>query len=104
MPFYPDIKIEHNGHIIRGKDRKRIVWGLAKRKQRGATISEVTAALGKAANGVSGCLSILHGQGHVALLAEQRGEQQIYVLPKYVGDRETVPRRQHHCDGCGCFK
>ena len=39
----------------------------------------------------SGVLSVLHKTGRIARLKERRQRSQVYVLPQYVGGRETAP-------------
>lgn len=44
---------------------------------------------------VSGALSNLHRSGSIVRLREKRGRSGIYVLPKHVDGRETVPVRSN---------
>jgi hypothetical protein len=42
----------------------------------------------------SSALSTLHRLGQLAMLAERRDRCHVYVVPKYIGERDTVePRR-----------
>ena len=49
----------------------------------------------------SGCLSVLHLLDIVVRLKERRNRCSIYVLPEFVGGRETSERVKHTCKHCG---
>lgn len=57
----------------------------------GATWGDVAFALDLHHGQASASLSALHQAERIARLKERRGRSQIYVLPQYVGDRETAP-------------
>jgi len=59
----------------------------------GATWGEVAFALDLHHGQASASLSSLHQADRIVRLKERRGRSQIYVLPQYVGDRETAPFR-----------
>lgn len=61
----------------------------------GATWSEVASRLHLHHGQASGSLSALHLEGRIARLTERRDRSQVYVLPQYVGDRETVPHKSN---------
>jgi hypothetical protein len=51
----------------------------------------------------SWALSVLHKDGMIARLATSRSRCRVYVLPEYVGDRETEShgRKARACSNCG---
>lgn len=58
----------------------------------GWTVAEVRHAIPDEHHGtISGALSNLHQKGLVARLKERRSRCQVYVVPEFVGDRETAP-------------
>lgn len=60
----------------------------------GMTWREVSAATGLGHGSVSAALSRLHAAGKITRLSAVRDRLKIYVLPEWVGDRETeTPRR-----------
>lgn len=59
--------------------------------QRGLTVVDLREVTGLHHGQASSVLSVLHKAGKIARLAERRDRCQVYVLPEYVRDRETVP-------------
>lgn len=55
----------------------------------GLTWKELADTYGWHHGNASGALSVLHKEGHIARLAEARGKCKVYVLPEYVGARDT---------------
>lgn len=74
--------------------RARILALLEDRAGVGATWREASLTLEgrEHHSGFTSSLSTLHKAGKVVALTETRGKCSVYVLPKYVGGRETVPR------------
>lgn len=64
---------------------------LEHREQLGVTWKELAAVEGWGHGSTSRVLSDLHRTGHAARLTEKRDRCAVYVLPVYVGDRETEP-------------
>lgn len=72
--------------------RQRIVLGLVKQRgAQGITVKELRDATGWHHGIASGPLSVLHKEGHLVRLQERRLRCQVYVLPRYVMDRDTSP-------------
>lgn len=61
----------------------------------GLTTSEAVELLGMSAGTVSGQLSGMNRTGMAARLNDRRNGQSVYVLPRYVNGRETIPFRGH---------
>lgn len=59
--------------------------------QHGVTVAEVMATLDLGHGQSSSALSHLHRRGQAKRLKERRNGQEIYVLPKYVGERKESP-------------
>jgi hypothetical protein len=56
----------------------------------GVTVAEQTKAMEVPHHGTaSGTLSTLHKSGRLCRLSETRGGQKVYVLPEFVGGRDT---------------
>jgi hypothetical protein len=80
---------------------------LAEAGVEGATSLELSQRLGHDTPGASGSpvarsLSEMHEAGEVVRLAVYKNRYSTYVLPEFVNGRTTIPRGQHHCDGCTC--
>lgn len=68
----------------------------------GVTVADVRRKLRIHHGTASGLLSALHREGVIMRLADKRGAYKIYVLPRYVGKRETERQgRAHTCPECG---
>lgn len=76
-----------------GDRQRRVLWFLAGCRNHGATWKELSEATGWHHGTASGALSVLHKTGHIARLRESRSRCKIYVLPQYVGGRDTEPHR-----------
>lgn len=51
---------------------------------------------------LSGTLSVLHRVGAASRLSQKRGRCKVYVLPEFVGDRDTEQQgRKKNCPHCG---
>lgn len=59
--------------------------------QRGVTVAEIMDTLGIGHGQASSALSHLHRTEEAKRLKERRNGQEIYVLPKYVGERKESP-------------
>lgn len=59
----------------------------------GLTNNEAGELLGMSPGTVSGQLSVMNRIGMVARLNERRNGQSVYVLPRYVNGRDTIPFR-----------
>ena len=59
----------------------------------GLTTNEAAELLGLSVGTVSGQLSMMNRMGMAARLNDRRDGQSVYVLPKYVNGRETIPFR-----------
>ena len=62
------------------------------RADRGVTVVEFRHETGLHHGQASSVLSVLHKVGRIARLTERRDRASIYVLPEYVGGRETARR------------
>ena len=78
-----------------GQRQRQVLDHLSRMEGDGATWAEVAAALSLHHGQASASLSSLHLEGRVERLKERRGRSQIYVLPEYVGERETAPHRSN---------
>jgi hypothetical protein len=79
----------------RSETRQQRIMGLLRmRGSYGATWREASTHIEDRLHhsGFTSSLSTLHKTGRVAALAEQREHCNVYVLPEYVGERETVAR------------
>ena len=72
-------------------------------RETGSTWKEIAEASGWHHGTVSGALSVLHKTGKIARLLETRARCRVYVLPSYIGDRETDSqgRKPKPCPNCG---
>lgn len=72
-------------------------------RETGATWKEIAESSGWHHGTVSGALSVLHKTGKIARLLDKRARCRIYVLPTYIGDRETDSqgRKPKPCPNCG---
>lgn len=72
-------------------------------RETGSTWKEIAEASGWHHGTVSGALSVLHKTGKIARLLETRARCRVYVLPPYIGDRETDSqgRKPKPCSNCG---
>lgn len=82
-----------NRRGIDGENQAPIAALLLAAGERGETSAILGATLGRGHGQVSGALSTMHKNGHVAMLAEIRDGQHVYVLPQFVAGRATEPRR-----------
>lgn len=69
-----------------------------------------------AVSGWGGCFTVLHQEGLISALADQREGHHVYVLPEWVMERTTWPGYRHkgtvtvikplvivkHCETCTC--
>ena len=80
--------------------RQRAVLALlGTAEDRGLTWAELADLGGWHHGQASGALSALHKSGLVAMLTDRRQRSHVYVLPRYVGDRETRAHGSHRHDG-----
>jgi hypothetical protein len=50
----------------------------------------------------SGVLSVLNHAGFIVRLSVRRNRCSIYVMPKYIADREIAETKTKTCKNCGC--
>lgn len=82
---------------VTSKRQRAVVEALRKRGPGGGTWLELAMALRLHHGQISGPLSVLHKEGFVARLTEQRGKCSVYVLPEFVEGRATKPQgRERH--------
>lgn len=75
----------------------RILRSLEAAGENGATTNDfIFANDGWTYPQTSGALSRMHKRGQIVALTERREGQRVYVLPTYVGDRETLDHRATH--------
>lgn len=74
---------------------------LAHRGEFGLTWKELSDATGLHHGSASGVLSVLHLAEKIERLAEVRNRCKVYVLPEFVGGRNTEKRKKKHCPHCG---
>lgn len=81
-------------------ERQRVVLVLLNaRGSLGATWRELAQVEGWHHGQASGALSTLHKTGHIARLATERRERcSVYVLPEFVGERETAEQGRAAAD------
>lgn len=72
------------------RQRRALRW-LDVSQARGMTWKDMAIRNGWHHGQASGVLSVLHKAGKIERLTERRDRCQVYVLPEYVNDRETVP-------------
>lgn len=72
------------------KRQGEVLGALAWREKYGATWVELGNNLGLHHGQISGPLSVLHKAGKIARLTEKRDRCAVYVLPTFVGERETA--------------
>lgn len=73
-----------------GKRQVEVLQQLHLTQRLGRTVTELRESTGWHHGQVSAALSNLHKVGLIQRLTERRGKCQVYVLPEYVGGRETV--------------
>lgn len=73
------------------KRQRQTLAFLSGRGRDGATYREVGARFNWHHGQSSGVLSVLHMDGRIARLAMRRGKCAVYVLPQFVGGRDTQP-------------
>jgi DNA-binding MarR family transcriptional regulator len=75
--------------LVTSKRQQAVLDALDRRWRHGATWKELGEELDLHHGAISGVLSTLHKQGYICRLTERRSRSQIYILPKYVNQRET---------------
>lgn len=71
------------------KRQQAVLNALDRRWRHGATWNELGEELDLHHGAISGVLSTLHKQGIICRLTERRSRSQVYILPKYVNQRQT---------------
>jgi hypothetical protein len=85
-------RAERDDRSGRTQHRQRQVLDLlAQRGTVGLTYKELCGFTDWHHGQASGALSVLHKEGRIARLVEQRDRCHVYVLNEYVGDRDTQP-------------
>lgn len=84
-----------------GKRQRAVLDFLLGTQAYGATWYEVAFALDLHHGQASASLSSLHKEDRIVRLKERRQRSQIYVLPQYVGERETAPFKPNRPLGDG---
>lgn len=73
------------------EDRQRVAVRLLRATAaHGMTVAEFRATTGLHHGKASSTMTTLHKEGHVCRLLERRSNYAVYVLPEFVGDRETA--------------
>lgn len=107
LPYGGRSQRQNSGHSGSDTSRERAEWDdadgttsarqsqvlrlLELRATRGATWSEVATELGLHHGAASGALSNLHKTGRILRLAEKRNRSKVYVLPRFLTQRQTEP-------------
>jgi hypothetical protein len=83
--------------------RAEVLTYVRERGRYGATAREVESASGNDHGKISGKLSTLHRDGHLALTIAKRAGYGVYKAPEHVLDREGVRQHGHNrpCPHCG---
>lgn len=80
-------------HGVTAKSQKAVYATVAYWREFGATSLEIEEHLNQGHGRISGALSILHMKGHLSLLSLRRQRYRIYILPQFVGDRDTITHK-----------
>lgn len=77
------------------RTQEQLLDALAQMGHDGITNQEASNLLDLSGGTVSGQLSLLNKEGRIIRLNDRRKNQSIYVLPRYVNGRETLPYRSN---------
>lgn len=81
---------------------EKVLDALIEAEKYGVTVQDIRLKLKIHHGTASGLLSSLHRENIIARLADRRGKNKIYVLPRYVSGRKTERQgRTHSCPECG---
>jgi DNA-binding HxlR family transcriptional regulator len=97
-----DRAIDADSSGLTGERQIKILEALSLSGDSGLTWIELQQIIPLHHGTLSGALSVLHKEGVIARLTERRNKCKVYVLPKYINDRETERQgRSKNCPHCG---
>lgn len=88
---------EARGKVVQRRQQQALAL-LRVQGEHGLTVADLREITGQHHGQASSTLSTLHQRGIIERLTERRDKCLIYVLPEYVGQRQTSPYRKNRRD------
>lgn len=82
---------KQSGKTLTSEWQKQVYAYVSTCGEEGLTDLELQEITGKGHGSTSSALSTLHKNGYIERLREKRLKSSVYVLPRYVGEREILP-------------